>query len=208
MNYEAFKDGRFGISKEKLLKRNRRYIAKNPRVFLFINNPFAPDKHLGYSAMVPLTVEGLECYLDGALKDADIPSALVAGNQEQTAGVLVFAMHLLPAYSFVKSAAARDFSLYFLACIRHHAWSLFSPTGPGEAYPPLFVQTGVTSLRNRMFTDWNFKPTDYVSGDGCPILKLEKPFRPATLRSPRFSRQRNGLEAWCRQIRSILTGRF
>ena len=89
--------------------------------------------------MVPLTAEGLQCYLDGALKDADIPSALVAEDQQRTAGILVFAMHLLPIYSYVKTAASRDFSRYFLACIRHHAWSLFSPTGPDGEYPPLFV---------------------------------------------------------------------
>jgi hypothetical protein len=176
MNYEAFKDGRFGIDEEKLYRRNRHYLAKNPRIFLFINNPFKPNRHIGYSAMVPLTDEGLQCYLDGGLKDADIPSALVAEDQEHTAGILVFAMHLLPTYSYVKTSAARDFTRYFLACIRHHAWSLFSPSGPNGEYPPLFVQTGVNSLRRRMSKDWHFKPTQHISGDGCAILKLDHPF--------------------------------
>ncbi len=177
MNYEAFKDGRFAVEKEKLRKRNLAYQKKNPRIFMFIDNPLEPGKHIGYSAMVPLTHEGRESYLDGALKDADIPVSLIAENHEETGAVLLFAMHLLPAYSFIKSAAARDFSHYFLACVRHHAWSLFSPEGPGQSYPPLYIQTGVDSLRRRMIHKWHFVPTQRKSADGCEILALEQPFR-------------------------------
>jgi hypothetical protein len=177
MNYEAFKAGRFGIEKEKLFRRNRHYQAKNARIFLFIDSPFEAGKHIGYSAMVPLTEEGRESYLDGALKDADIPVSLIAEDRHHAAAVLVFAMHLLPVYSFVKNAAARDFSHYFLACVRHHAWSLFSPDGPGEDYPPLYVQTGVSSLRRRMLKQWHFVSSHRRSADGCEILVLEQPFR-------------------------------
>jgi hypothetical protein len=178
MNYEAFKTGDFAIEREKLLRRNRAYHRRNDRIFMFIENPLIPKQHIGYSAMVPLTEEGLEHYLNGGLRDADIPPSLVASDRSSTAGVLLFAIHLAPEYSFTKSAASKDFALYFLACVRLHAWSLFSPDGPTSGdYPPIYMQTSEGSLRRRVHEKWNFEiEPGRVSANGFPILVLKEPF--------------------------------
>jgi hypothetical protein len=183
LNYDAFKDTVFAVEKEKLLRRNAAWLRRNRRIFMLILDPFNPDRYIGYSAMLPLTVEGMQSYLDGALKDADIPPSLVAKTRASTGGVLIFAIYLKEEFSFQKSQASRNYSIYFLACVRRHAQVLFpkSPkqTGP---YPPIYVQTEHPAIRKRL-DDYGFVETKKQSADGFDILVLEHPFRHARMES-------------------------
>jgi len=183
LNYEAFKDTVFAVEKEKLLHRNAAWIGRNHRIFMLILDPFNPDVRIGYSAMLPLTREGMQSYLDGALKDADIPTPLVARGKATTAGVLIFAIYLKKEFSFQKTQASRNYSIYFLACIRRHAQVLF-PKGRGETglYPPIYVQTEHTAIRKRLRT-YGFVETKKRSADGFDLLVLEHPFRHARMES-------------------------
>lgn len=187
LNYEAFKDTVFAVEKEKLVRRNLSWIERNPRIFQLILDPFDPCRHVGYSAMLPLTAEGMASYLDGALKDADIPASLVARGSATTAGVLIFAIHLRDAYSFQKSQASRNYSLYFLACVRYHAQALFPRTRKKcPPYAPIYVQTEHKAMLKRL-SNYGFLPTGKRSADGFEILVLQRPFRdmPARLASPK-----------------------
>ena len=65
MNHEAFKDSAFEVEAERLEKRNAAWIERNPRIFMMISNPLDATQYIGYSAMLPLTREGLDLYLLG-----------------------------------------------------------------------------------------------------------------------------------------------
>ena len=85
---------------EKLAERNREWIGKNKRVFMLVLDPLSETESvIGYSSILPLTAEGIKSYLNGALKDADIPTSLVAGNIDSTAAILIFAIHLRKQFS-------------------------------------------------------------------------------------------------------------
>ncbi|MGA3071030.1 MAG: hypothetical protein ABSD43_12520 [Terracidiphilus sp.] len=190
LNYDAFKDTVFAVEKEKLQRRNAEWLRRNRRIFMLILDPFNPDRYIGYSAMLPLTHEGMHSYLDGALKDADIPASLVARDRAATGGVLIFAIYLKEEFSFQKSQASRNYSIYFLACVRRHAQVLY-PKGPGQAgqYPPIYVQTEHAAIRKRL-DDYGFVATKKRSADGFDILVLEHPFRHAGMNStPQFLAQ-------------------
>ena len=183
LNYDAFKNTVFAVEKEKLLRRNAAWMVRNPRIFALILDPFNPDSYVGYSAMLPLTAEGLEHYLAGELKDANIPASLVAQNRETAAGVLIFAIYLEEAFSFQKSKASRNYTIYFLACVRRHAQALFpQKEGKTEVYPPIYVQTEHDAIRKRL-TDYGFVETKKRSADGFDILVREHPFRHAAMQS-------------------------
>lgn len=181
LNYEAFKDTVFAVEKEKLARRNAEWLRRNRRVFMLILDPFNPERYVGYSAMLPLTHEGMRSYLDGALKDADIPASLVARNRAATGGVLIFAIYLRKEYSFQKSQASRNYSIYFLACVRRHAQALFPKEDEKtEKYPPIYVQTEHAAIRKRL-DDYGFVETKKRSADGFDILVHEHPFRHAEI---------------------------
>jgi hypothetical protein len=183
LNYEAFKDTVFAVEKEKLLRRNAAWIRRNRRIFMLILDPFNPDRSIGYSAMLPLTADGTQSYLDGALKDADIPASLVARGRATTAGVLIFAVYLRKEFSFQKTQASRNYTIYFLACIRRHAQLLF-PKGRGKTreYPPIYVQTEHPAISKRL-SDYGFVETHKRSADGFDLVVLEHPFRLAGMNS-------------------------
>ena len=187
LNHEAFKNSAFEVEKEKLMKRNSLWIRRNPRVFLMILDPLNKEQYVGYSAMVPLTREGLDCYLDGGIKDADVPASFLATGKAATAGVLIFAIYLRPDFSFQKSEASRNYSIYFLACVRYHLASLFPKPRNGQKvtpYPPIYVQTEYAAMKRRI-QHYGFVETDKRSADGYDLLVFEQPFKhPAQSESP------------------------
>jgi len=180
LNYTAFENTQFAIEVEKLKERNREWSRRNGRVFMLIEDPLQKDGSVvGYSAMLPLTAEGIKSYLNGALKDADIPPSLVATDRQSTAAVLLFAIHLLPAYSFSERTPSKNYTAYFLERVRYHIQALFTDLpAPDTTFPSLYVQTELPSLEKRL-RSYGFTNTKHRSADGYNIFVLKHPFRTA-----------------------------
>lgn len=191
LNHEAFKNSVFEVEKEKLIHRNTSWIHRNPRVFLLILDPLNKTRYVGYSAMVPLTKEGLDCYLDGGIRDADVPASFIAPNKASTAGVLIFAIYLKREFSFQRSEASRSYSLYFLASVRYHLAVLFpKPKNPKgqRPYPPIYVQTEYPAMERRL-RRYGFAETRKRSADGFELFVLEHPFRHGTEKAEIFTQE-------------------
>jgi hypothetical protein len=178
LNYEAFKDSVFEVEKEKLARRNKAWIKRNPRVLMLILDPFNSATYVGYSAMLPLTEEGLQSYyVDGAIKDADIPASFIAPGRAATAGVLIFAIYLKKEFSFQRSQASRSYSIYFLACVRRHLDVLFAnDRAKAMPYPPVYVQTEYPAMKRRLIRN-GFVETGKRSADGFDFLVIEHPLQ-------------------------------
>ena len=187
LNHEAFKDSAFEVEIEKLTRRNTAWIKKNPRIFMMILDPLNREQYVGYSAMVPLTREGLDCYLEGRIKDADLPVPFIASNKATTAGVIIFAIYLRSEFRFQRSQASRNYSIYFLACVRRHLAVLFPKPRKMIAatpYPPIYVQTEWSGMKRRLKRS-GFIDTGKVSAEGFDFLVYEHPFAsPALLAGP------------------------
>ncbi len=178
MNYEAFKDSAFEVETERLGTRNAAWIERNPRIFMMISDPLDATQYIGYSAMLPLTREGLDLYLLGGIKDADLPAIFIAPNKPATAGVIVFAIYLKPGYRFQQSEASRNYSIYFLACVRRHLAVLFPrprQRAATTAYPPIYVQTEWGAMKRRL-KRCGFVETGKKSAEGFDFLVYERPF--------------------------------
>ncbi len=178
MNYEAFKDSAFEVEEERLEKRNATWMERNPRIFMMIGDPLHETQYVGYSAMLPLTREGLDLYLLGKIKDADLPALFIAPNKAATAGVIVFAIYLKPGYRFQQSEASRNYSIYFLACVRRHLAVLFPrprKKAAATAYPPIYVQTEWSGMKRRL-KRCGFVETGKKSAEGYDFLVYERPF--------------------------------
>lgn len=189
LNHEAFKNSVFEVEKEKLILRNTSWIHRNPRVFLLILDPLDKERYVGYSAMVPLTQEGLGCYLSGGIRDADVPASFIAPNKASTAGVLIFAIYLKREFSFQRSEASRSYSLYFLASVRHHLAVLFpKPKNKSDLrpYPPIYVQTEYAAMKRRL-RRYGFTETKKRSADGFELLELAHPFQHGTEKAEIFT---------------------
>ena len=196
MNHEAFKDSAFEVEAERLEKRNTTWIERNPRIFMMIGNPLNAAQYIGYSAMLPLTREGLDLYLLGDIKDADLPAMFIAPNKAATAGVIVFAIYLKPGYRFQQSEASRNYSIYFLACVRRHLAVLFPrprKKAAAAAYPPIYVQTEWSAMKRRL-KRCGFVETGKKSAEGFDFLVYERPFvnlvlkqGPAVMEEPSLS---------------------
>ena len=178
MNHEAFKDSAFEVEVERLEKRNTTWIERNPRIFMMIDDPLDAAQYIGYSAMLPLTREGLELYLLGGIRDADLPAMFIAPNKAATAGVIVFAIYLKPGYRFQQSEASRNYSIYFLACVRRHLAVLFPrprKKAAATAYPPIYVQTEWSAMKRRL-KRCGFVETGKRSAEGYDFLVYKQPF--------------------------------
>lgn len=178
MNHDAFKDSAFEVEVAHLEKRNTSWIERNPRIFMMISDPLDAAQYIGYSAMLPLTQEGLDIYLQGKIKDADLPSLFIAPTKAATAGVIVFAIYLKPGYRFQQSEASRNYSIYFLACVRRHLTVLFPRPHKkvaAAAYPPIYVQTEWNAMKRRL-KRCGFVETGKKSAEGYDFLVYERPF--------------------------------
>lgn len=178
MNHDAFKDSAFEVEVEHLEKRNATWIERNPRIFMMIGDPLDAAQYIGYSAMLPLTQEGLDIYLQGKIKDADLPAVFIAPTKAATAGVIVFAIYLKPGYRFQQSEASRNYSIYFLACVRRHLAVLFPrprKKAGATAYPPIYVQTEWSAMKRRL-KRCGFVETGKKSAEGYDFLVYEHPF--------------------------------
>lgn len=178
MNHDAFKDSAFEVEVEHLEKRNAAWIEHNPRIFMMISDPLDTARYIGYSAMLPLTREGLDLYLLGEIKDADLPAMFIAPTKAVTAGVIVFAIYLKPGYRFQQSEASRNYSIYFLACVRRHLAVLFPrprKKAAATAYPPIYVQTEWSAMKRRL-KRCGFVETGKRSAEGFDFLVYKRPF--------------------------------
>jgi len=178
LNHEAFKDSVFEVEPGKLARRNKAWMQRNARIFLMILDPLNPGQYVGYSAMVPLTREGLDCYLEGTIPDADLPAVFIAPNKAETAGVVVFAIYLKREFRFQRSQASRNYSLYFLACVRRHLAVLFPKTkvrAKAASYPPIYVQTEYDSMKRRL-KHLGFAEVGKKSAEGFDFLVYQHPF--------------------------------
>ncbi len=183
MNHAAFKDSAFEVGVETLKRRNAAWIGRNPRIFMMIADPLEAAQYIGYSAMLPLTREGLDLYLLGGIRDADLPAMFIASNKAATAGVIVFAIYLKPGYRFQQSEASRNYSIYFMACVRRHLALLFlRPTKKAATttYPPIYVQTEWDAMKRRL-KRCGFVETGKKSAEGFDFLVYERPFTSAVL---------------------------
>jgi hypothetical protein len=183
MNHEAFKDSAFEVDADRLEKRNATWIERNPRIFMMINDPLDAAQYIGYSAMLPLTREGLDVYLLGGIRDADRPALFIAPNKAATAGVVVFAIFLKPGYRFQQSEASRNYSIYFMTCVRRHLAVLFPRPRKkaATAYPPIYVQTEWSAMKRRL-KRCGFVETGKKSAEGFDFLVYERPFANFVLR--------------------------
>ncbi|MGH9562323.1 MAG: hypothetical protein ACRD3S_12795, partial [Terracidiphilus sp.] len=126
----------------------------------------------------PLTREGLDLYLLGGIRDADLPALFIAPNKATTAGVIVFAIYLKPGYRFQQSEASRNYSIYFLASVRRHLAVLFPrprKKAAAIAYPPIYVQTEWSAMERRL-KRCGFVDTGKKSAEGYDFLVYERPF--------------------------------
>jgi len=174
LDLEAFEGTIYGVEEEELSDRYMAWFCQNPRIFALMMNPMELSQTIGYSAMVPVTEEGLHGYLAGDFKDRNTPPALVAKDRKHTAAVLLFAIALRKEYSFTKSQADRKYSLYFQDCILDHALGLFPKRD--QEYPPIYAETEHPALKRRMLRKYGFVDSGRISADGYPIFFVPKPF--------------------------------
>ena len=178
LNYEGFKDSAFAVEKEKLEKRNPTWIARNPKVFMMMLDPESRKEFIGYSCLLPLNEDGMQLYLEGKLKDEDIPAALVAARGEPAAGVLIFAIVLSAAFSLTRSKARKEYSPYFWICILHHAVDLYADLYDANGNPPpIYAQTERGPITRRLVSLGFTKIPRVQTADGFDLWKLENPIR-------------------------------
>jgi hypothetical protein len=179
MNYEGFKDGAFAIDRERLEERNRSWIERNPRIFMLMRDPIFQRDYIGYSAVVPLNTEGASLYLEGKLKDSDIPRTLICGTEERPAILLLFAIVLKQDFSFSRGRASREYSFYLWGCVRKHVSELYPELSAAGDLPPVYAQAERHRMRDRM-KSIGFEPTGHNSADGFGLWVLQKPKTRAT----------------------------
>jgi hypothetical protein len=177
MNHTGFKDSAFEVERERLLRRNKAWIEKNPRIFQLMRDPRNQKEYIGYSSLVPLNAEGADLYLEGSLKDADIKAALICGPGERPSAILAFAIVLRQEFSFTRSGAAREYSPYFWTCIRKHVRELYPHLFEAGDYPPIYAQAERSRMKDRL-KSIGFKPTGLPSADGFELWVLENAARP------------------------------
>lgn len=176
LNYAAFAGTPFAVDLQKLARRNAGWLRRNSQIFRLILDPMAINQvPIGYSAMLPLTLEGIGFYLQGALKDADIPSRLVVPAGKSAAAVILFAIYLRHEYSFGAGNRSRRYTVFFLDQVRRHLHDVLVDTS-GHTFAPVYVQTEFPSLRRRLGS-YGFRSTAKWSADGQEIFVLEYPFK-------------------------------
>ena len=143
LNCTALRDTKFSVELGKLQERNLSWVRRNPKVFMMIMDPLFGRGAIGYSAMLPLTTKGIDIYLDGALKDPDIPAYLVAPEENSTAAVLLFAIYLRQDYSFVIAKSPREYTPFFLKQILFHVKAMHPDD---RKYPPLLSKVSCPPL--------------------------------------------------------------
>lgn len=93
LNSAHFQNTDYDYPKKRIVERNTSLIAKNPRVFMIVNDPLLFNRApLGYLSIIPINAEAKDIYLCGRLSDADLTGRMVTAPQAEPAALLFFAI--------------------------------------------------------------------------------------------------------------------